>query len=102
LTLVGVSASQPIAFPLVGNYVGSWLVLDRRSFDWQSAATVATWIMTLFSSAPSIAIGSLSTQMRRTPARRGSRAEHSDHDRCEWAGGDRGAALDRWRSREEW
>ena len=48
LTRIGVSASHPLAFVIVGIYVAVWLVLDRRSFDWQSVATVATWVMTLF------------------------------------------------------
>ncbi len=48
LTRIGVSASHPLAFVIVGIYVAAWLVLDRRSFDWQSFATVATWVMTLF------------------------------------------------------
>jgi Low affinity iron permease len=29
-------------------YVALWVALDPHSFDWQSAATVATWVMTLF------------------------------------------------------
>jgi low affinity Fe/Cu permease len=48
LTRIGVSASHPLAFVVVGAYVAVWLLLDRRSFDWQSFATVATWVMTLF------------------------------------------------------
>src|SRR3954469_14089435 len=27
---------------------GIWLLSNRQSFDWQAAATVATWLMTLF------------------------------------------------------
>src|SRR5580698_1291731 len=48
LTRVGVSTSHPLSFVVVGVYVAAWLIFDRRSFGWQSAATVATWIMTLF------------------------------------------------------
>ena len=48
LTRIGVSTSHPLSFVVVGAYVATWLVLDRQSFDWQSAATVATWVMTLF------------------------------------------------------
>jgi low affinity Fe/Cu permease len=48
LTRIGVSASHPLAFVIVGLYVAIWLAVDRRSFDWQSFATVATWVMTLF------------------------------------------------------
>ncbi len=47
LTRIGVSASHPLAFVIVGIYVAAWLGLDRRSFDWQNFATVATWVMTL-------------------------------------------------------
>jgi low affinity Fe/Cu permease len=48
LTLVGVSTAHPAAFLIVAIYVAAWLSLDPRSFDWQSAATIATWVMTLF------------------------------------------------------
>ena len=48
LTFVGVSTSHPLAFLVVGVYVIIWLFFDPGSFNWQSAATVATWIMTLF------------------------------------------------------
>lgn len=48
LTQIGVATSHPLAFVVVGLYVATWLIFDRVSFDWQSAATVATWIMTLF------------------------------------------------------
>jgi low affinity Fe/Cu permease len=48
LTFIGVSTSHPLAFVVVAIYVATWLVFDPRSFGWQSAATVATWVMTLF------------------------------------------------------
>lgn len=48
LTWLGVSTAHPGAFAVVGIYVAVWIALDPHSFDWQSAATVATWIMTLF------------------------------------------------------
>ena len=48
LTFVGVSTSHPLAFLVVGVYVIVWLAFDPGSFNWQSTATVATWIMTLF------------------------------------------------------
>ena len=48
LTFIGVSTSHPLAFVLVTVYVAVWLVFDPQSFGWQSAATVATWVMTLF------------------------------------------------------
>jgi len=48
LTRIGVSTSHPVSFAVVGIYVAAWLALDPRSFGWQGAATVATWLMTLF------------------------------------------------------
>jgi low affinity Fe/Cu permease len=33
---------------MVAVYVAAWIILDPASFGWQSAATVATWVMTLF------------------------------------------------------
>jgi low affinity Fe/Cu permease len=48
LTRLGVATSHPLAFVVVGIYVGAWIIINPRSFDWQSAATVATWVMTLF------------------------------------------------------
>ena len=48
LTQFGVWTSHPVAFGIVAVYVLAWLVISPRSFDWQSTATVSTWIMTLF------------------------------------------------------
>ena len=48
LTQIGVSTSHPLAFVVVGVYVAAWLLFEPQSFGWQSAATVATWSMTLF------------------------------------------------------
>jgi low affinity Fe/Cu permease len=48
LTRLGVSTSHPLAFVVVGIYVGAWIIFDPTSFGWQGAATVATWVMTLF------------------------------------------------------
>lgn len=48
LTAVGVATSHPLAFVIVGLYVAGWLIVDPRSFSWESGATVATWVMTLF------------------------------------------------------
>src|SRR5579884_3676785 len=48
LTSVGVATSHPLAFVIVGVFVAVWLIIDPRSFNWASAATVATWVMTLF------------------------------------------------------
>jgi low affinity Fe/Cu permease len=40
--------AHPAAFFVLTCYVGAWLVFNPKSFDWQSVATVATWLMTLF------------------------------------------------------
>jgi low affinity Fe/Cu permease len=48
LTRLGVLMAHPAAFLVLACYVGAWLVLNPKSFDWQSVATVATWLMTLF------------------------------------------------------
>jgi low affinity Fe/Cu permease len=48
LTHIGVATSHPLAFVVVGLYVAAWLIFNRQSFGWQSVATVATWVMTLF------------------------------------------------------
>jgi low affinity Fe/Cu permease len=37
-----------LAFLVLICYVAAWLVFSPKSFDWQSVATVATWLMTLF------------------------------------------------------
>src|SRR3954453_18388232 len=48
LTRLGVFLAHPAAFVILFFYVGVWLVLDPRNFDWHSAATIATLLMTLF------------------------------------------------------
>jgi low affinity Fe/Cu permease len=48
LTRIGVFTSHPLAFVVVGLYVALWLILSPQTFDWHAAATVATWVMTLF------------------------------------------------------
>jgi low affinity Fe/Cu permease len=48
LTRLGVATSHPLAFVIVGIYVCTWIIFDPQSFGWQGAATVATWVMTLF------------------------------------------------------
>jgi low affinity Fe/Cu permease len=48
LTRAGTLLSHPTAFLIVVCYVGIWLVFNPKTFDWQAAATVATWVMTLF------------------------------------------------------
>ena len=47
LTRLGVLSSHPAAFVVLIWYVVAWLIFDPRSFDWQSVATVGTWLMTL-------------------------------------------------------
>lgn len=44
LTQVGVAISHPLAFFVVGTYVAAWLLFDRHSFGWQSAATIAVCV----------------------------------------------------------
>ena len=48
LTRLGVFMAHPAAFAVLLCYVGAWLVLNPKSFDWHAVATVATWLMTLF------------------------------------------------------
>jgi low affinity Fe/Cu permease len=48
LTAVGVATPHPLAFVIVAVYVAIWLIVNPHSFNWESAATVATWVMTLF------------------------------------------------------
>jgi low affinity Fe/Cu permease len=48
LTRLGVLTAHPAAFVVLIGYVGTWLALSPKSFDWQSVATVGTWLMTLF------------------------------------------------------
>jgi hypothetical protein len=46
--LIGVSTSHPLAFVVVAVYVALWLGFYSQSLNWQSVATVATWVTTLF------------------------------------------------------
>jgi len=48
LTFIGMRTSRPVAFLIVGAYVVAWLLLDPKSLDWHSIATISTWMMTLF------------------------------------------------------
>src|ERR1700712_1832152 len=48
LTWVGTATSHPAAFVIVLVYAVTWVVFDRGSLDWHGAATLATWLMTLF------------------------------------------------------
>src|SRR4051812_22035019 len=48
LTRMGVFTAHPAAFVIVFFYVTGWLVFSPSTLGWHSAATVATWLMTLF------------------------------------------------------
>lgn len=48
LTRLGVLMAHLAAFVVWVCYVVAWLVFDGQNFDWQSFATLATWLMTLF------------------------------------------------------
>jgi low affinity Fe/Cu permease len=48
LTNLGALSANPIAFATVILYGGLWIVFDRKSLNWHGAATLATWMMTLF------------------------------------------------------
>ena len=47
-TRFGEWTSHPSAFGIVAIYAVFWIIFDRESFNWHGAATLATWIMTLF------------------------------------------------------
>lgn len=48
LTHLGVMSGHPIAFGIVIVYTISWVIFDRESLNFHGAATLATWLMTLF------------------------------------------------------
>jgi low affinity Fe/Cu permease len=48
VTRLGVLASHPAAFVIIGIYALCWALLSRDSLDWHGVATLATWLMTLF------------------------------------------------------
>jgi low affinity Fe/Cu permease len=48
LTKLGVLSAHPAAFLIVLAYVAAWLIVEPHSLNWHGAATVATWLMTLF------------------------------------------------------
>jgi low affinity Fe/Cu permease len=48
LTHLGVMSGHPVAFGIVILYTIGWIVFDRESLDFHGAATLATWLMTLF------------------------------------------------------
>jgi low affinity Fe/Cu permease len=48
LTQLGVLSAHPAAFGIVIVYAISWFIFQRDTLDWHGAATLATWVMTLF------------------------------------------------------
>jgi low affinity Fe/Cu permease len=48
LTQLGVMSGHPVAFLILGAYTAAWVVFDRASLDFHGAATLVTWLMTLF------------------------------------------------------
>lgn len=48
LTAVGSATAHPTAFLIVLVYAVLWVLLDRESLNFHGAATLATWLMTLF------------------------------------------------------
>ena len=45
---MGEMATRPVAFLVFLVYSSLWLIFDRTTLEWHSAATLATWAMTLF------------------------------------------------------
>ena len=39
---------HPVAFVIFGAYVVGWIVFERDTLDFHGAATLVTWLMTLF------------------------------------------------------
>lgn len=48
LTELGVMSGHPAAFSILIAYAVAWVVFDRQSLDFHGAATLFTWMMTLF------------------------------------------------------
>jgi low affinity Fe/Cu permease len=48
LTWLGTATAHPSAFVIVLAYAALWVLFDRSSLNWHGAATLATWLMTLF------------------------------------------------------
>jgi low affinity Fe/Cu permease len=48
ITGLGVLTAHPAAFLIVAAYTAAWAVLEPDTLDWHGAATIATWLMTLF------------------------------------------------------
>jgi low affinity Fe/Cu permease len=47
LTRLGVFTARPAAFLILAVYLAVWVIIDRQSINLHSAATMATWLMTL-------------------------------------------------------
>ncbi|NLS06277.1 hypothetical protein HGP14_23425 [Rhizobium sp. P32RR-XVIII] len=48
LTHLGTWTARPSAFVIVFLYAIGWLVFSPKTLEWHGAATLATWLMTLF------------------------------------------------------
>ena len=48
LTFIGTLTARPAAFLIVFLYAGMWAVVEPETLDLHGAATLATWLMTLF------------------------------------------------------
>ena len=48
LTRFGTWMALPWAFVVVVAYAVLWMIFEPERFDWHGAATLATWVMTLF------------------------------------------------------
>jgi low affinity Fe/Cu permease len=48
LTKMGVLTSRPGAFFVIAVYALLWILLSPDTFEWHAAATLATWLMTVF------------------------------------------------------
>jgi low affinity Fe/Cu permease len=47
-TYLGQAAAHPAAFGVVVLYACVWVILDRKTFDFNAVATLMVWVMTLF------------------------------------------------------
>lgn len=47
LTRLGVWTAHPASFLILILFTAAWLIIEPETFDWHSAATIATWLMTL-------------------------------------------------------
>jgi low affinity Fe/Cu permease len=48
LTKMGVLTSRPGVFFVIAVYALLWILLSPDTFEWHAAATLATWMMTVF------------------------------------------------------